>query len=186
MQKSTILILILFSFFIKSSAQYSGMSFEVHYPLVFSDENNTYSDSQGVLGGTLQYQFTENIPYNFGLEYKFDLVQTVERLSEYSEPTKRNFLISNINVFGKMLFITVPELQIYASGGFTQYKYKNTTAGRSHLGFNVGGGLSYDIYDKIYILSNYSLLKTNLKDNSGEFSKDETHQVIRMGLGFKF
>jgi len=186
MKKSIILFAILFGFFLKSNAQYSGMSFEVHYPIIFSDEANTYSDSQGVLGGALQYQFTDNIPFNFGLEYKFDLIQTVEHISEYSEPTKRNFLISNINVFSKMLFITAPELQLYVTGGFSQYKYKQSSDGRSHLGFNVGGGLTYDIYDKIYLLSSYSYIQASLKQNDGVSYNSDKHQLIRAGFGFKF
>ena len=186
MYKFIIRIIILFGFNTKSNAQYSGMSFEVHYPIIFSNEGNTYSDSQGVLGGALQYQFTDNIPYNFGVEYKFDLIQTIEQLSEYSEPTKRNFLISNINVFGKMLFITVPELQLYVTGGFSQYKYKGSETTPSYLGFNIGGGLSYDIYDSIYMLSSYSFIKTSQKSFSGDYKSDETNQLIRVGFGFKF
>lgn len=186
MQKFIISSAIFFCFFINSHAQDSGMSFEVHYPIIFSDDANTYSDSQGFLGGTLQYQFTDNIPFNFGIEYKFDLIQTVEHLSEYSEPTKRNFLISNINVFSKMLFITAPELQIYVTGGFSQYKYKQSAVGRSHLGFNVGGGLSYDFSDKIYLVSSYSYIQTSLKQNDGDSLSSDKHQLIRAGFGFKF
>lgn len=186
MNRYIILFSIFFGFLIKTNAQYSGMSFEVHYPLIFSSEKNTYSDSQGVLGGTLQYQFTENVPFNFGLEYKFDLIQTVEQLSEYTDPTKRNFLISNINLFSKMMFITHPELQLYVTGGFTQYKYKKTTPGRSYLGYNIGGGLNYDFNEKIYALTNYSFLSASFKENSGDYKKDETHQLVRLGLGFKF
>lgn len=186
MYKFIILTLILAGFNTKMNAQYSGVSFEIHYPIIFSHENNTYSDSEGVFGGALQYQFTENIPFNFGLEYKFDLVQTIEHLSEYSEPTKRNFLISNINVFSKMMFITAPELQLYVSSGFSQYKYRGGDTTPSYLGFNIGGGLSYDIYDQIYILSSYSFVKTNQKSFSGDYKKDETNQIIRAGFGFKF
>lgn len=185
MYKFIILIIILFGFSTKSNAQYSGMSFEVHYPIIFSDEANTYSDTEGVLGGTLQYQFTDNIPFNFGVEYKFDLIQAVEQRSELHEPTKINFLISNINVFSKMLFITHPELQLYVAGGFSQYKYSGGETTPSYLGFNFGSGLTYDIFDKIYLLSSYSYIQTSLKQNEGGKLKDK-QQLIRVGFGFKF
>ncbi len=185
MYKKIIFFTILLGFAIKSNAQYSGMSFEVHYPLIFSNSLNDYSDTNGVLGGSLQYQFTDNIPFNFGLEYKFDLIQAVRKL-EYSDPTQINYLISNINLFSKMMLITMPEMQIYVSGGFTQYKYKSNPTGRSNLGFNIGGGLNYDIYNQIYLFSNYSYLNTTLKYNNGESGNNETHQMVRIGFGFKF
>ncbi len=186
MFKYMLLLVVIFSFSFQNIAQDSGLSFEVHYPLIFSDKNNTYSDTSGVLGGVLQYQFTDNIPFNFGVEYKFDLLQTVENLSEFTEPTKRNFLINNLNVFSKMLFVTIPELQLYTSAGFTTYKYKNTTAGRSHIGFNAGAGLSYDIFEQIYFLASYSFIKATLKQNDGESLTSDKHHLVRLGAGFKF
>ncbi len=175
----------LIGFFNISKAQDTGVSFEMHYPLIFSDEHNAYTDNEGVLGGALQFQFTDNVPFNFGIEYKFDLFQTIENLSEYTETTKRNFLISNINLFSKMMFVTVPELQLYTTGGFTTYKYKNTSTGRSHIGFNVGAGLSYDIFEKIYLFSSYSFIKATLKQNDGESLTSDKYQLIRIGFGFK-
>ena len=184
MRHSFFLILLIIAFSNSVKAQDSGISFEVQYPLIFSDENS-YPNNVGMLGGSLQYQFTDGIPFNFGMEYKFDLFQTTEKLSEFSEHTKRNFLISNINLYSKMLFITLPQLQLYTTGGFTVYKYKNTGVGRSFLGFNVGAGITYDIFDKIYVVGSYSYIKATLNDSFGNpFSKDE-HQLIRVGFGFK-
>jgi opacity protein-like surface antigen len=110
----------------------------------------------------------------------------VENLSEYTETTKRNFLINNLNVFSKMLFVTIPELQLYTSAGFTTYKYKNTTTGRSHIGFNAGAGLSYDIFEQIYFLASYSFIKATLKQNDGESLTSDKHHLARLGAGFKF
>lgn len=166
-------------------AQDSGITFEVQYPLIFSNEN-AYSNNTGILGGSLQYQITDGIPFNFGLEYKFDLFQTTEKLSQYSKHTKRNFLINNINAYSKMLFVNLPELQLYTTGGFTVYKYRNTGAGRSHLGFNVGGGFNYDIYEKIYLLVSYSYIKASLKQDDGTTYYRDKHQLIRFGVGLKF
>jgi len=186
MHKSIILFAILVSFFVKTNAQYSGASFEIHYPLIFSDNYNEYIETDGVLGGSLQYQFTENIPFNFGIEYKFDLIKAVDNPSDYSTPKNINYLISNINLFSKMMLITVPELQIYLTGGFSQYKYRGSDITPSYLGFNLGGGLTYDIYDKIYVFSTYSFLKTSLKSHDGDYKYTEKNQLVRMGLGFKF
>lgn len=183
MYKYFLLITISIGFFTQSKGQDTGMSFEVHYPLIFS-QDNTYSDSQGILGGALQYQFTDNIPFNFGLEYKFDLIQTTEHISEYTEPTKRNFLISNINLYSKMLFVTIPELQLYTTGGFTTYKYKDSGIGRSHLGFNAGAGLSYDMFGSIYLFTSYSFIKATLTQNDGESLTSDKHHLVRLGFGF--
>jgi hypothetical protein len=184
MKKTILLFIVLFGFIAKSNAQDSGISFEVHYPYIVNDTLNRYSENQGVLGGNLQFQFTDNVPFNFGIEYRFDLIQAVEQLSEFNEPAKRTFLINNINLFSKMQLVTLPELKIVVDGGFTQYKYDKGQGRPSALGFNLGGGLNYDIYDKIYAFISYSYIRTRITQNDGHKQRPDNYQLIRIGLGF--
>jgi hypothetical protein len=122
-------------------AQDTGISFEVQYPILFSDDGNNYPKNNGVLGGSLQYQFTDNIPFNFGVEYKFDFFQSYKGTYNGTKILPVNYLYSNFNLFGKFLFIDIPELQLYATGGFTTYKY-NTGFSTSFFGFNSRAGLN--------------------------------------------
>ena len=169
-------------------AQDSGISFEVDYPLIFSDKHNQYSDTSGVLGGALQYQITDNIPFNFGLEYKFDLIQATEITGSNGnvKTSKRAFLINNLNVYSKMLFIDIPELQLYVTGGFSTYKYRGGKGIPSYIGYNAGGGLTYDILDRTYLLVSYSFIKARLKQYNGNTLNVDKNQLIRLGFGFKF
>ena len=166
-------------------AQDSGISFEMQFPLLFSDSNNEYPENNGVLGGVLQYQITDDIPFNFGFEYKFDLFQSHKNVYNSPKVQRTGFLINSINAYSKMMFISVPELQLYVSGGFVVYKYTKGLS-RSYLGYNVGGGLTYDIFDKIYLVASYSHIQATKKGINTETEHKEKHQLLRIGLGLNF
>jgi len=167
------------------NAQESGISFEMQYPLLFSDGANEYPENNGVLGGVLQYQITDNIPFNFGFEYKFDLFQSYKNLYDNSKVKRIGFLINNINAYSKMMFITVPELQLYVSGGFVVYKYTKGLS-RSYLGYNIGGGLTYDVFDKIYLVTSFTHIQATRKGIDLEIKHKEKHQLLRVGIGLNF
>jgi len=167
------------------NAQDTGLSFEVQYPILFSDEKNAYPINNGVLGGSLQYQFTDNIPFNFGVEYKFDFFQSHKGTYNGTKILPVSFLYSNFNLFGKFLFIDIPEMQLYATGGFTTYKY-STGLSRSFLGFNTGAGLTYDIFDQIYASTSFSYIKATRKSLNNSYKETEKNMLLRVGLGFKF
>lgn len=168
-------------------AQDTGISFEIDYPLIFSNRENQYSDTSGILGGALQYQVTDDIPFNFGFEYKFDLIQATEILGANGNITakKRAFLLNSLNAYGKMLFLDIPELQFYVTGGFSTYKYRGGKGTPSYIGYNAGGGITYDIMDQTYLLVTYSFMKARVKQYNGITINIDKNQLIRLGLGFK-
>jgi opacity protein-like surface antigen len=167
----------------------SGLTFESHYPIITTTQSsyevdNGKRNNSGVIGGNFQYQFTDNLITNYGIEYKFDIYQDVI-INQYTNGGKKNFvLMSNINLFGKFLFIDMPELQLIASGGFTVYK-KGGNGSRSHTGYNFGGGVQYDIFDGVYVFTNYNYAKAKLKQNNEYSTEPEYHHIIRLGLGFR-
>ena len=185
MYKRFLFLVFILSSFYTTQAQDTGISFEVQYPIMFSNEDYQYHENNGVLGGSLQYQITDNIPFNFGIEYKFDFFQSHEGYHNTSEIRKVGFLFNNINLYSKMLFISAPELQLYTTAGFTTYKYRNGLS-RNFIGFNAGGGLTYDIYDTIYLSSSFSYMKATRKNLSQDYKENEKFTLLRVGLGFKF
>lgn len=183
MRKFLIVLIVLFSSYSTLQAQDSGLSFELHYPLVFENANNQYSETQGIFGGALQYQLTANDRINYGLEYKFDLNQTKRILDSYSEDLQ--FMLNHINVFTKISLDEHNAFKMYIDGGLTIYKYKQSVASQSYSGFNAGLGFSYDIMERIYIHTNFNYIKGFKKQKQTGFVDTESKQVIRLGLGFK-
>lgn len=167
----------------------SGLSFEMHYPLIFSYQNDSTSgdnvlerrNNEGVLGGNFQYQFSDNLEFNYGISYQFETFQEA-RISQYTSAKKRYFLMNHINIFGKFLFIDIPKLQAVASGGFTTYKKGSL---KSNLGYNLGGGFQYDLFNTIYFFTTYHYAKARLKHNADYSANPEYHHIIRFGLGFR-
>ncbi|HIP48226.1 MAG TPA: hypothetical protein EYG92_04575 [Lutibacter sp.] len=167
----------------------SGLSFEMHYPLIFTYQNDSFNgndalvnrNNEGVLGGNFQYQFSDNVEYNYGISYQFETFQEA-RITQNTNAKKTFFLMSHINLFGKILFIDVPKLQAIVSGGFTTYKKGGQ---KSNLGYNFGGGFQYDIFNEIYFLTTYHYAQAKLKHNVDYSSDPEYHHIIRFGLGFR-
>jgi hypothetical protein len=158
----------------------------MHYPVVISlGELNYSTELDGVIGGTFEFQFTDNVQYNFGIDYTFDVFQA-NRVLEYSEPTKIGLMQNHFDLFSKLRFIDIPELQMKIQGGFTTYKYSKGTANRNYNGFNAGTGFSYTASEQLYIFTNYSYTNTVLKSNEGYDQDKETYHVLRIGLGFNF
>jgi len=169
--------------FTNSIAQDSGLSFELHYPLVFENPNNQYSETQGVFGGALQYQLTANDRFNYGVEYKFDLNQT-KKITEISSEDLQ-FILNHLNLFAKINLDDTNAFKLYVDGGLTIYKYKQSVASQSYTGFNAGLGFSYDIMERIYLHTNFNFIKSFKKQQQTGFVDTESKQVIRLGLGFK-
>ena len=106
--------LILFIFIIgiqlKGIAQ-SGLSFEMYYPLISTYQNDRFDENdalvnrnnEGVLGGNFQYQFSDNVEYNYGISYQFETIQEA-KINSDNNAKKTYFLMSHINLFGKILY----------------------------------------------------------------------------------
>lgn len=181
-----LLLFLLLNIYI-SKAQYSGVSLEMHYPIVVSVAETNYStEVDGVIGGSFNFQFTDNLQYNFGASYQFDVFQYNLLQSEYSKPTKSGFVMNHIDLYSKLMFIDLPELQLIILGGFTTFKYKKSANDRSYNGFNAGAGFSYDVSEQLHIITNYSYIQATKKYNDGTRPTPEGFHLARIGLGFNF
>jgi len=149
-------------------------------------ETNYSTEVDGVIGGSFNFQFTDNLQYNFGASYQFDVFQYNLLQSEYSTPTKAGFMMNHIDLYSKLMFIDLPELQLKILGGFTTFKYKSGASDRSYNGFNAGAGFSYDVSEQLYIISNYTFIHATKKYNDGSSQTPESFHLARLGLGFNF
>lgn len=184
MKQYFIILLLVFGSFSFIHAQDSGVSFEVHYPLDFEKETNQYSEVFGIFGGALQYQFTDAARYNFGVEYRFDLNQA-NRLFDGGPSKKVQFVQSHLNIFSKIYLDDAERFKGYVAGGFTTYKYSQSSTTQAYIGYNVGIGFNYDLLERVYIHSSYSYIKASKRQKQTDFVDDETRHIIRFGLGFK-
>lgn len=188
MRNYFILIILILGLQTRGNAQ-SGLSFEMHYPLIFTYQNNNNDDSdtlekrnnEGVLGGNFQYQFSDNTNYNYGISYIFETIQEASIITN-TQAKKKYFLINHINLFGKISFNSIPKLQAIASGGFTTYKKGGS---KSNIGFNYGGGFQYDLFKEIYFFTTYHYAKARIKQNVDYSTDPEYHHIVRFGLGFR-
>ncbi len=171
-------------FLTKSMAQDSGLSFELHYPLDFEKTTNQYTDVQGIFGGALQYRLTDNDKLNYGIAYKFDLIQA-NKILPYSPTKKFNFLVNHINLFGKLNLDNSNLLQLQVTGGLSVYNYNKSSNNSGYTGFNAGVGLSYNLVERVYFHTNFSYIKAFLKQKQTGFVDTESRQIIRFGVGFR-
>jgi len=185
MQRFIQVLLISISTLSNINAQDSGLSFELHYPTIFVDENNDFSDVQGVFGGTIQYQLSANDKFNYGVEYKFDISQVKVKLSDTAPTTNTNILINHINVFSKIDFDEYQKFRMYVNVGFTTYKNRESSNSQSFNGFNGGLGLSYEMLDRVYLHTSFDYIKAFKKVKQTDIVETESQQIIRIGLGFK-
>lgn len=187
MKKILLLTIVIICFNNIKAQTSSGVSLEMHYPVVISlSETNDYTELDGVIGGSFNFQFTDNLQYNFGFSYQFDVFQYNYYPNEYVEPTKSGFMMNHINLYSKLLFIDAPELQMKIQGGFSTYKYRKSQTDRSYNGYNAGAGLSYDVSEQLYITGNYSFIHAAKKFNDGSSGAPEVFHIGRIGLGFNF
>jgi len=164
------------------NAQNSGISVEIHYPITFADQYQ--GDLSGVLGGSFQFQFSDNEKFNYGVEYKFDTNQAT-LIHENSTAKKKVYLYNHINLFSKINLDTAERLKMYLSTGISIFKYNNSKRSPSYIGFNVGTGFSYNITNQLYLFTNYTFIKARKKQqNNSEYIDRETLQIIRLGVGF--
>ena len=184
MYKSFFIALLLISSMIHSFAQNSGVSVELHYPLMSANENNNYSDVSGLFGAAFQFQFTDHEVFNYGVEYKFDLNQSFQRY-EGSPGSSFNFMMNQINGFGKVNIDALKKTKIYTNAGFVFYKYKDSQYQPGFTGFNIGGGLSYEFIEKFYAQISYNYIHAGLKQRQTGFVDVENFSALRMGIGFK-
>ncbi len=182
MQKLSFIFLFLIGSIQISNAQDSGISVEIFYPIVATEEYQ--GDLEGVLGGAFQFQFSDTDVFNYGLEYKFDTSQATINYGNGAEPKKKSYLFNHINAFTKINIDSEQKLKGYLDGGFSVFKFGGGSSSRSYLGYNVGAGLSYDIMEQFYIFSNYNYVKASKNQNNDEFQYKETLQIIRFGIGY--
>lgn len=186
MYKYLIILVIALSSFLQINAQDSGVSFELHYPAIFADENNNYSDVQGVFGGAIQYQLTDNNKFNYGVEYKFDISQVKKVGRDSTIPvTNRNILINHLNIFSKLNLDDYEKFKMYVDAGFSTYKDQENSKSQSFNGFNGGLGLSYDMIERVYLHTSFNYIKAFKKDKQTDNVETESQQIIRIGIGFK-
>ena len=185
MRKYLFIFIVSFFSLTQTKAQDSGLSFELHYPLVFADDLNSFSDVQGIFGGALQYQLTDNHKFNYGVEYRFDLSQSRKDNFNVITSTSFQYLMNHINLFTKLNVDEMEKFKVYIDAGFTVYKYKEGSNSQSYTGFNGGLGFNYDIMRRIYLQANFNYIKSFKKQQQTSFVDKESHQIIRFGLGFK-
>lgn len=184
MKHFTVFLLALFLFFeINLTAQNSGVSVELHYPYVSSNSNNNYSDVNGIFGGVVRFQFTDNDFANYGISYQFDMSQTYEK-NYINDVNKLNFLMNHIDGFVLLKLDDVNDLQFLIQSGFTFYKYKENNYQPGFTGFNIGGGLQYPLNEKFYIHATYNWLKATIKQKQTNFVDGEKYGIVRAGIGF--
>jgi hypothetical protein len=184
MNKYFFFLLLSLGFLSQSIAQDSGLSFELHYPIDFEKSTNQYTDVQGIFGGSLQYQLTDNNEFNYGIEYKFDLNQG-RKILQYSTGETFNFLINHINFFTKLNLDEYEKFKLYIAAGFSVYNYNKSSTSSSYTGFNGNLGFTYDLIERIYFQSNFSYVKAFLKQKQTGYVDTESRQIIRLGIGFK-
>ena len=178
MQKKIItVLLLLFSFVI--TAQDSGITIEIHYPITASEEH--YGELVGVLGAAFQFQISDDDILNYGLEYKFDTNQATIGRHNSTEVTKKMYLYNHINLFSKINLDRDARFKLYLDGGLSIFKYNGN---HNYIGYNAGAGLAFDIMDGIYIFSNYNFVKANKKQSGLSYKPEETLGIIRFGIGF--
>lgn len=186
MYKHLITLAVILGSFSQINAQDSGVSFELHYPAIFANENNNYSDVQGVFGGAIQYRLSDNNKFNYGVEYKFDISQVKDVRRESTIPvTSRNILINHINIFSKLDLDDYQKFKMYVDAGFSTYKDKENSNSQSFNGFNGGIGLSYDMIERVYLHTSFNYIKAFKKDKQTDNVETESQQIIRIGIGFK-
>jgi len=181
MRKTSLFLLFLIGFTTLSKAQSTGISAEIFYPIVSTEDYQGNLD--GVLGGAFQFQFSDEAIFNYGLEYRFDTSQAT--IAYENSPVKsKMYIFNHINMFSKINIDKDKRFKAFIDGGFSVFKFGGGSTARNYIGYNVGAGLSYDIMEQFYIFSNYNLVKATKKQNSGEFEYKETLNIIRFGIGF--
>jgi opacity protein-like surface antigen len=180
MKKLYLLALISFSSLI-SFSQDTGISAEIHYPIVSTKDY--VGDLIGVLGGAFQFQLSDEKKINYGLEYRFDTSQAIQQ-RENSNIKSKMFVFNHLGAFSKINLDNEEQLKLFVNGGLSVFKYSGGGTSKPYVGFNAGGGLSYSILDQIYIFGKYSLVKASKKQSNSEFTYKETLQIIRFGIGF--
>jgi hypothetical protein len=170
---------------INNSAQNSGVSFELHYPIIIPDSKNYVDEANGIIGGSVQFQFSNSDLLNYGIKYKFDQIASRVTFENTSTVNDLNFLTHHINLFGNYNLDRSETIKAVLESGITFYKYKNSSTNPAFFGFNISPGLNVQFHEKFYGLLNYSYVKTSLKQKQTNFRDRETMQFVRIGFGFK-
>lgn len=185
MKRLFLLTSIFFALTLSLQAQDSGVSFELHYPFAIADVQNNTTELTGLLGAAVGFQFSNMSNFNYGIKYKFDqYTYSQDRLNSI-QTERKNFMMHNINGFGKYYINYSGTMEAVFEGGLTFYKYNKSNTQPSYFGFNLNPGLNYNFHENFYALVNYSYINTGLKDRQTEYVKKEQFHVFRVGIGFK-
>lgn len=179
---TTVLVL---SWIIPTNAQNSGVSFQLHYPLIIPADDNYVNDVSGIIGGSISFQFTDEPVYNYGIKYTFDQIASRTNSRYTTTVTELNFMTHHINGFGTANLNYSETVKGVVEAGISFYKYRESTTQPSYFGFNTGTGINFEFHDHFYAFASYNFIKTSLKNKQTEYIEKETLQAIRAGIGFK-
>ena len=185
MRKITLIAVLLVVFFGKMNAQDSGVSFELHYPILIPDATNYVSETNGVIGGGIGFQFSDADVFNYGLKYKFDQISSRTTLIGSNTSNSLNFMIHSINAFGTVNLNNSQTVKGVVEAGIAFYKYRESTTQPSYFGFDLGPGINVEFNEQFYAFGSYNFLKTQLKQKQTGYIESEKLQAIRIGVGFK-
>lgn len=185
MRKLFITFSLTFSMLISIFAQESGISLEIHYPIVIADPSNFSSEISGLFGANFLFQFSNNEMIDYGIKYTFDQIQTQQSIYNNNQINKYNFVMSHIDGFGVIDLNSQKNLKANIEGGISFYKYQKSTTQPGYFGFNAGTGLNYEFERRFYAFLHYNFIRTSRNEKQTDYVKIEKIQAFRIGIGLK-
>ncbi len=139
----------------------------------------------GLLGGAVGFQISDNMDFNYGLKYKFDQLVFNTTYDNSHNVTRTSFMMHHVNGFGTYSINDSETFKAVLEGGLSFYKYKRSNLQPSFFGFNISPGLNLEFRNQFYLFLNYSFIKTKLKRRQTGFIENEKMNTVRLGVGFK-
>ncbi len=161
-------------------AQDSGISAELVYPIQIPKYYQ--GDLSGIMGLGIQFQFTDNDVFNYGIEYKFEMIQGVYQVNENTNPTNKTYVFNNLGLYGKTSLS--PGFLLYTGIGGNAFNWGASGDSRKYFGYYISGGMDVMITDQWYLLANYQWSNAKKNTNLSDFSYQEKLSTIRIGVGF--
>ena len=190
MKQKTILLLLI-SVVSNSFSQNEKFGIEVNYP-VFFDNNFIGENYSGIVDLGLSYSFINTSFADFGTSFNTSILKDSNKgsFSEY-DITVFSF---QPTIYGEFKIISLDKFHPIARLGYTILSFSDAydfstgeelESPSSRTGFNLGIGIAYRIFNKLFLKAEYDFTKLSQASNFFDSKFNSNVNVLTFGLHYR-
>jgi opacity protein-like surface antigen len=187
--KSNLLILFILTIGVTSYSQDSKLSFELNYPIPI-DENYVGDYFTGIIDFGIDYRFIDASPVELGASFNGGILTTGSDFSNGSRDFKITSYLIQPRIFGELILEGMEKFRPSVGLGYTLIIFQASiadSASNEPAGFNVNLGLSYDLFDNLFVQAQYDFVKLSagLSDEESKITYNTNVNLLKIGLGYR-